>query len=187
MRVVKSYLHVCFHEWCSCFDQVMTDGPVTQSCSLVKNRLPAGGPSTFKERHREEDKSNWYLLGAKHLWWCWIPLFLHCLFSLVYFLECLLHPLTDLSGTSSKRATRLKVMFLKKIRVFQTLSPASSTEKNQRVKDKYLYELHKYLNCKLSFLNKDTHDRTHFRWSVTSSMSLGAAKEEIRGYSWRWK
>lgn len=54
-RVVSfpAYLHVCFHERGSCFHQVVADGPVTQGCSLVENRLPAGGPSTCRERRSE--------------------------------------------------------------------------------------------------------------------------------------
>lgn len=72
---VMGYLHVCFHERRSRFHQVMTDGPVTQRCSPVEDRLPAGGPGTYRRRQRQADDSIWHLLGVQRLWWWCIPLF----------------------------------------------------------------------------------------------------------------
>lgn len=43
----------------------MTDGPVTQRCSSMKNRLPTGGPE-YREREKGESE---HKITASNIFW----------------------------------------------------------------------------------------------------------------------
>lgn len=74
----------------------MADGPVTQRCSSMKNRLPTGGPE-YRERERGRGRgSNKHEITASDIYWesCTIDdqaPHCFCLVAYVYSLSNLVH------------------------------------------------------------------------------------------------